>query len=255
MAKRTTEQCIEEIRTIHSDSLEYSKVIYKNLDTKIILICPIHGEFKISPRAVLQQHQGCKTCGRERASTSRRVPIEKFINQANNIHNNKYDYTKAQYVNNTTKIIISCPIHGDFLQTPDAHVNQHRGCPDCKRDKLKQNGGGYSHEYFKNHIDQQYVPGILYVMSITNGNEKFIKIGITANSVQHRYNRGEYKNMEINTLCEKTMTLFEAFKLEQSLIEELKPYKFFPNSKFSGYTECLQHKPEVVVRLQEVFQL
>jgi len=254
MAKRTTEQCIKEIKTIHLDKLEYSKVIYKNLDTKIVLICPIHGEFEISPRAVLQQKQGCRTCGRERASISHRIPVEKFIEQSNNIHNNKYDYTKTQYTNNRTKVVITCLIHGDFLQTPDAHVNQKSGCPICAN-KLKGGLGGYTLDYFNNNPHQKDIPALLYAMNIINGNEMFIKIGITAKSVQHRYNRSEYKDMEISALYEKKMTLFEAFQIEQSLLEELKPYKFFSNSKFSGYTECFQIKPIVIKQINKIFQL
>jgi len=115
--------------------------------------------------------------------------------------------------------------------------------------------GGYTLDYFNNNPHQKDIPELLYAMNIINGNEMFIKIGITAKSVQHRYNRSEYKDMEISALYEKKMTLFEAFQIEQSLLEELKPYKFFSNSKFSGYTECFQIKPIVIKQINKIFQL
>lgn len=55
---------------------------------------------------------------------------ETFILKANSIHNNKYDYSKIQYVNSITPIIIICPIHGQFLQKPSVHLNK-CGCTVC----------------------------------------------------------------------------------------------------------------------------
>ena len=53
---------------------------------------------------------------------------EEFIKKARKIHGNKYDYSKVEYINNKTKVCISCPEHGEFWQTPDNHL---RGCG-CK---------------------------------------------------------------------------------------------------------------------------
>lgn len=59
---------------------------------------------------------------------------EWFIERASKVHNNKYDYSKTVYVRAHDKIAITCPIHGDFLQTPNVHF---RGgeCPLCSRIK------------------------------------------------------------------------------------------------------------------------
>lgn len=51
-----------------------------------------------------------------------------FIVRAKKIHGDKYDYSNVKYINNKTKVCIICPIHGEFWQTPDAHL---RGCG-CK---------------------------------------------------------------------------------------------------------------------------
>ena len=55
---------------------------------------------------------------------------EIFIEKANKKHNNKYDYCKVEYVNSLAKVCIICPEHGEFWQTPSAHVRGH-GCPFC----------------------------------------------------------------------------------------------------------------------------
>ena len=45
-----------------------------------------------------------------------------FIKKANKKHNNFYDYNKVKYINSKTKIIITCPSHGEFEQTPANHL-------------------------------------------------------------------------------------------------------------------------------------
>lgn len=43
---------------------------------------------------------------------------ENFVTRAKEIHGDKYDYKNVNYINNRTPITITCPKHGDFLQTP-----------------------------------------------------------------------------------------------------------------------------------------
>ena len=54
-----------------------------------------------------------------------------FIQRANLIHNNKYDYSKVDYVNSYTKVCIICPKHGEFWQQPRKHLAG-QGCTKCK---------------------------------------------------------------------------------------------------------------------------
>lgn len=60
----------------------------------------------------------------------RKLSIEEFIKKAQEVHGDKYDYSKVEYVNSRTKVCILCPKHGEFLQTPSEHI-QGRGCPFC----------------------------------------------------------------------------------------------------------------------------
>lgn len=59
-----------------------------------------------------------------------RKTTEQFIAEAKAVHGDKYDYSKTQYLTNREKVLVTCPIHGDFLQYPKDHLNG-RGCKKC----------------------------------------------------------------------------------------------------------------------------
>ena len=56
--------------------------------------------------------------------------INTFFENSIKVHGNKYDYSKVEYVNSRTKVIIICPKHGEFLQLPSAHTAG-EGCKRC----------------------------------------------------------------------------------------------------------------------------
>jgi len=61
----------------------------------------------------------------------KKLTTEEFIFKARKIHSNKYDYSKVEYINNSTKIVIVCPEHGKYKQRPQNHVDRKQGCPTC----------------------------------------------------------------------------------------------------------------------------
>jgi len=52
----------------------------------------------------------------------KRKTTQEFIEQAKKVHKNLYDYSKVRYINNQTKVVIICKIHGQFLQAPSHHL-------------------------------------------------------------------------------------------------------------------------------------
>lgn len=62
---------------------------------------------------------------------------ENFVTRAKKIHGDKYDYKNVNYINNRTPITITCPKHGDFLQTPHEHLCG-CGCPYCAKEKKSE---------------------------------------------------------------------------------------------------------------------
>jgi hypothetical protein len=61
-----------------------------------------------------------------------------FINKANIIHSELYDYSKSEYINSHTKTLIKCASHGDFYMTPNNHLSG-AGCPICSKERLTFN--------------------------------------------------------------------------------------------------------------------
>jgi hypothetical protein len=129
---KTSTSFIDESRTIHGDRYDYSKVDYIDTNNKIIITCQIHGDFKQLPGVHLMG-SGCPKCGGTVKSST-----EEFIEKAKKVHGNKYDYSKVDYINAKTKVIINCPIpgHGDFQQVPANHLNNRR-CPVCYGNKYR----------------------------------------------------------------------------------------------------------------------
>ena len=130
--KYTTQTFIEKAKEIHGDKYDYSKVEYVNCNTKVCIICPIHGEFWQSPHDHLNGF-GCKFCGIERSAASSRKDTMDFITKSHEIHGDKYDYSKVEYVNCNTPVCIICPKHGEFWQIPYVHLAG-MGCYKCGRE-------------------------------------------------------------------------------------------------------------------------
>ncbi|EKD89625.1 MAG: hypothetical protein ACD_33C00026G0005, partial [uncultured bacterium] len=134
--KLTREEFIAKAKLIHGNKFDYSKVIYINSYTKVIIRCPIHGDFEQKPNDHLQG-QGCSKCKYEKISVINSSNVKEFIEKAIAVHGNNCDYSKVNYINACTKVIIICPIHGEFLQTPNSHLTGN-GCPKCHFDKLSK---------------------------------------------------------------------------------------------------------------------
>lgn len=53
------------------------------------------------------------------------------MTKAKSKHGDRFDYSKVEYVNVTTKVIIICKLHGEFEQTPHRHLRQKYCCKKC----------------------------------------------------------------------------------------------------------------------------
>lgn len=62
------------------------------------------------------------------------MTTQEFIDKAKAVHGDKYDYSKVEYVNAKTKVLIVCPEHGPFKQEAYSHLSG-CGCPKCARNK------------------------------------------------------------------------------------------------------------------------
>lgn len=130
----TIDDFIKQARIIHGDKYDYSLVDYINNKTKIIIKCKTHGYFLQTPHNHLSG-DNCPDCSLIQRAKTKTKTTDEFIKDANLIHNNYYNYTKTIYTTGRDKIIITCPVHGDFTQTANDHLSG--GCRECGIDITK----------------------------------------------------------------------------------------------------------------------
>ena len=119
------DRCIEN----HGDKYDYSKSIYINMKTPVLISCPIHGEFKQKPMIHLNGGE-CPRCSKVKLGDSMSYSQEEFIKKCSKIHNNKYDYSLVKYNRSTDLVTIICPEHGKFTQKAAFHLAG-KGCKKC----------------------------------------------------------------------------------------------------------------------------
>ena len=183
MRKKTTEQFIEEAKSKHGDKYNYSHVIYAGKDNKVIITCKKHGNFEQCANSHLQGY-GCKKCACEESSLLQRNNINEFVKKGREKHGDKYDYTKVNYVNTKTKVIIICKEHGEFLQTPGDHYAS--GCKKCG-DILRAENRRYT-------------------------KEEIIKMSIDVHGNTYNYSKIEYTDRTIQNIECREHGLFSQLK-------------------------------------------
>ena len=115
---------------IHRSKYNYFEHSYTIILNKTQIECPEHGIFSQRPSDHLYQKSGCSKCSNITNASKRKLGINSFIQKSRKLHGDKYDYSKVVYKSNHEKITISCPIHGDFKQEPQNHMNG-SGCLKC----------------------------------------------------------------------------------------------------------------------------
>ena len=135
---------IEKSNKIHNNKFDYSKSIYVNANTKMIIICPTHGEFLSTPYEHTKNMYSCALC-----DPTYTLGNEKFIEKAITKHGNLYDYSKVNYIKNDINVEIICNLHGSFMQKPGPHLRG-QGCPNCVNNK-KSNTEEFAEKAIKIH--------------------------------------------------------------------------------------------------------
>lgn len=238
-----TDFTLKKLYSIYGDKYDFSKITYKNVKEKVIVICKIHGEISSELRTLLKGNLVCWECNKEYFRKTHSGNISKFINKANKIHNFKYDYSKTIYIHSHKKINIVCPIHGEFTQTVLNHLNG-SGCQKCGKIKLKNthsiNPTGWTLDNWvkKAEVSKHFDSFKIYILKCWNEKEEFYKIGRTFNSINQRFRCKS--NMPYNF---KILKFYEddaktIYKKELDLKKLNKNNKYIPLLKFNGMHEC-----------------
>ena len=125
MAKTlTSKEFLERVKSIHGDKYDYSEVDFKGTKVNVKIICPVHGAFQQKASGHLEG-KGCIECGGRKHLTT-----AEFIEKAKVIYGEKFTYEKTEYVQSLKPVIITCPVHGDFVLTP-SYFLRGKGCAKC----------------------------------------------------------------------------------------------------------------------------
>lgn len=113
----------------HGDKYDYADVVYVNKDTKVVIVCPVHGAFEQTPGNHLKG-KGCRRC-----SGYAKLTQDEFVARAQQVHADAdgeplYDYSDTVFTTTAEKVTVACPVHGPFTQTANSHLMGH-GCPGC----------------------------------------------------------------------------------------------------------------------------
>lgn len=124
--KISQEEWLARVVAVHGDAYDLSEATYVSAKTPLKIICREHGAFYPNSINFVHSGTGCPQCA------GRGVD---WILRFKQTHGNRYDYSKVIYVDYKKPVVIGCPEHGEFLQTPDNHYRG-QGCSKCRNKKL-----------------------------------------------------------------------------------------------------------------------
>jgi hypothetical protein len=127
--KLTTAQWVEAATTTHGRLYDYSAAVFLGYGKPITIGCPTHGSFSQGEHNH-RNGAGCPKCGTASRVEKRRMTFAQFELRASQLHEGFYTYTPAEISGNQTKVIITCPVHGEFSQRVDVHLRG-QGCKQC----------------------------------------------------------------------------------------------------------------------------
>jgi len=93
----------------------------------------------------------CNSCSHGARSTN------EFINEANIAHNSLYSYTDAVYTNSNTKLVVTCPSHGNWSVRASDHLDG-GGCPTCSHNHRREVNSNSIIEWEKRLVGSAVIP-------------------------------------------------------------------------------------------------
>lgn len=225
--RKTATEFVLNASEIHNDKYDYSNVVYTNRNTKVIITCPIHGDFEQTPNGHLKGY-GCYACGRNKTKTTE----HDFITKAKVVHNNFYDYSNLNYSGALKPVIIKCPIHGDFTQIANNHLNG-SGCKKCSLDKVSSDFSDDTDTFIEK---AKSVHGNKYDYSKVNYVDNITKVKIICNK------HGEFEQLPSNHKSGNRCPLCTISKGEEKILEWLleNNIEFTPQHRF---LDCRDKRP------------
>lgn len=237
---------------VHKDRFpnDYNKTCFKDFNYEGALSytyvrCIVHNfTYRTKPNSLLNRGSHCKHCGLESGNKAKYLTQEEYLRKSEEVHGNKYVYTKTVYKSARDYVVITCREHGDFSCLAYIHL-QGCGCQVCGVEK-----GGFSRSDYKEVCPDG---SNVYLMRMQIGGDVFLKIGISKD-IDYRISRlkgSEVTNIEL-LHYEHFPNSCDAWDLEKVLHREFKDSSYAPKVKFKGFSECfdLSITDEVIKLLQ-----
>lgn len=135
----THEEFLQKSKELHGDKYDYSKSIYENGKTYIIIICKVHGEFQQKGNKHMSG-AGCRKCADDKHANKLRKTTEDYIAEAKATWGDLYDYSLVKYTHIHNKVQIIYKVHGIFEKIAGDHIKARQGCQQCKPKKHSKLG-------------------------------------------------------------------------------------------------------------------
>lgn len=177
----TTKMFITKANSKHNFRYSYATTNYLGSKQKVTITCPIHGDFEQRAGNHLEGY-GCSKCGQLASASSVAIKgctlnTEEFIERAIAIHGDTYSYVPSHYTGSKRKLIITCSIHGYFLQYANDHLSG-SGCQKCAN--VNRSGcPSYTKEEFIYKANLTH--SNKYSYTLTSYTSSRIKVSITCN--------------------------------------------------------------------------
>ena len=170
---------------------------------------------------------------------------EYFINQAKEIHGDKYDYKEVIYVKCSIKIKLYCNKHKNYFYiTPSNHLRK-KGCKKCGdesgglKNAIHSTGWTYTNWIKAAKNSKNFDSFKIYIIKCWSDEEEFYKIGKTFASIKKRFHSTVLPyNYKIEKIIEGDARTI--CKLEKELQKQNKEHKYIPKLKFEGRYECFE---------------
>lgn len=240
-ASPTVSNCLDKVeyfkhimKSHPKKKLSFDKFVFNGIKTPSVVTCSEHGDFLADPYRLINIRSGCAKCYNKYEKIKvKRKTRDQFIADSKAKFGETYDYSLVVYVNTMTKVKLICPIHGIFEQTPNEHLQSITGCGSCG----KELSSGYSASDYSAICSNG---SSLYVLKLKYNDSEFYKVGISK-EVMKRIKSFKRKGIQLVGGYSYWFDDSEyVWYLEKEIHSLLNQYKYKPEVKFGGCTECFK---------------
>ena len=172
----------------------------KRRDEKIKIFCIEHNcYFEQTIGLHLNGHVGCKFCSqRQRSLTRKDIDKKEFIDKFVQKYGSEFDFSKVDYIDNTTPVRIKCLKHDrEFYQIRKyIYKNAVCSCPECKQEL----------RYERNKLMYEY------------NQQEFIDLFIKKFGTDYDFSKVQYKNFKTSVIIKCLKHNIEFYQAKQNMM-------------------------------------